>query len=53
MYRGSDEKFVVFDGVTRATWVAKFLPGQLLRVEVIDELRTPVGHLPTVGDKLP
>ena len=23
------------------------------RVEVIDDMRTPVGHLPTVGDQLP
>ena len=53
VYRGTDGKLVVYDGVTRATRVAKLLPGQLVRVEVIDDLRTPVGHLPTVGDKLP
>jgi len=52
-YRGTDGKLVIYDGVTRATRVAKFLPGQLVRVELIDDLRTPVGHLPTVGDRLP
>ena len=29
------------------------LPGQTIRIEVIDDLATPVGDLPTVGDKLP
>lgn len=52
-YRGTDGKLVVYDGVTRATRVAKLLPMQLVQVEVIDDLRTPVGHLPTVGDRLP
>jgi hypothetical protein len=53
VYRGTDGELVVFDGVTRATRVAKFLPGQQVRVELIDDLPTPVGHLPTVGDRLP
>jgi hypothetical protein len=53
VYRGTDGELVVYDGVTRATRVAKYLPGQKVRVEVIDELLTPVGHLPTVGEKLP
>ena len=53
VYRGTDGEFVLYDGVTRATRVAKLLPGQLVRVEVIDDLPTPVGRLPTVGDRLP
>ena len=53
VYRGSDGKLMLFNGVTRATRVAKLLPGQLLRVEVIDDLATPVGHLPTIGNTLP
>jgi hypothetical protein len=44
---------MIFDGVTRATRVAKLLPGQLVTVEVIDDIPTTAGHLPTVGDKLP
>jgi hypothetical protein len=53
VYRGTDGALVIYDGVTRATRVAKLLPGQLVRVEVIDDLPTPVGHLPAVGDRLP
>jgi hypothetical protein len=53
VYRGTDGELVIFDGVTRATRVAKLLSGRLVRVEVMDDLRTPVGHLPTVGAKLP
>jgi hypothetical protein len=53
VYRGTDGGLVIYDGVTRATRVAKLLPGQTVRVELIDDLPTPVGHLPTVGDKLP
>ncbi|MEX0702635.1 MAG: hypothetical protein WD069_11115 [Planctomycetales bacterium] len=53
VYRGSDDELMIFDGVTRATRVAKLLPGTLVRVEVIDNLKTPVGHLPTVEDMSP
>ena len=51
--RGNDGALMLNDGVTRATRVAKLLPGSLVRVEVIDNLAVPVGHLPTIGDKLP
>ena len=50
--RGSDGELVIFDGVTRATRVAKYLPGTLITVEVTGELRGPVGGLPRVGEKL-
>jgi hypothetical protein len=50
--RGSDGELVIYDGVTRATRVAKFLPGTPITVEVTGELTCPVGGLPTVGDKL-
>jgi hypothetical protein len=53
VYRGSDRELMIYNGVTRATRVAKLLPGQLVTVEVIDDLKTPVGHLPTVGGTLP
>jgi hypothetical protein len=51
--RGSDGRLIIGDGVTRATRVAKLLPGRLVRVEVCEDLAYPVGHLPTVGDRLP
>jgi hypothetical protein len=50
--RGSDGELVIYDGVTRATRVAKFLPRTLITVEVTGELPFPVGTLPTVGEKL-
>ena len=51
--RGTDGELVVNNGVTRATRVAKLLPGTLVRVEVIDTLPIPVGAYPRVGDTLP
>lgn len=53
VYRGTDGELMIYNGVTRATRAAKLLPGQLVSVEVVDDLSKPVGHLPTVGDKLP
>ncbi len=53
VYRGSDAELMIFNGVTRATRVAKLLPGVLIRVEVLDKLKIPFGHLPTVKDQLP
>ena len=50
--RGSDGELVIFDGVTRATRVAKRLPGVTILVEVTGDLNSPVGGLPTVGDRL-
>jgi hypothetical protein len=50
--RGSDGELVLYDGVTRATRVAKYLPGTLITVEVTGHLTGPVGGLPTVGDRL-
>jgi hypothetical protein len=52
-YRGSDGRVMVYDGVTRATRVARLLPGTTVRVEVMRTLAQPVGHLPTIGDTLP
>ena len=51
--RGSDGALMINDGVTRATRVAKLLPGSLVRVEVIDDYPAAVGHLPTIGDMVP
>jgi len=51
--RAVDGAIVVYDGVTRATRIAKLLPGQKVEIEIIDVLATPAAWLPTVGDKLP
>jgi hypothetical protein len=50
--RGSDNELVIYDGVTRATRVAKFLPGTPITVEVTGHLKGPVGDLPSVGEKI-
>jgi hypothetical protein len=51
--RGSDGELVINSGVTRATRIAKLLPGALVRVEVIDDLPIPVSSYPKVGDTVP
>ena len=53
VFRASDGALVIYDGVTRATRVAKLLPGQTVSIEVIGVLPSPGMHNPTVGDKLP
>jgi hypothetical protein len=50
--RGTDGGLVINDGVTRATRVAKYLPGTPVPVEVTGTLPVPVAGLPTVGDRL-
>jgi hypothetical protein len=53
VYRAADGRLMIFDGVTRATRVAKLMPGLLVRVEVVGTLGKPCGHLPTVGGQFP
>src|SRR6267142_2015104 len=53
VFRASDGALVIYDGVTRATRVAKFLPGQTVPIDVIGALPSPGLAYPTVGDKLP
>ena len=50
--KGNDGHLVIYDGVTRATRVAKFLPGTMIAVEVTGKLGYAVGDLPTIGDML-
>jgi hypothetical protein len=50
----ADGDLVINSGVTRATRVAKLLPGQTVRVEAIGHLpKWNVSKFPTVKDKLP
>jgi hypothetical protein len=53
VYEAVDGVLVVYDGVTRATRVAKPAPGTLIRVEVIGKLRRAYGNYPKIGDLLP
>lgn len=51
-YEGADGVLLIYNGVTRATRIAKLAPGILVRVEVIGRLRRPVGAAPRIGDLL-
>ena len=53
VYRGTDGGLVIADGVTRATRVARLLPGSLVTVEVAGDWRAAVGGYPTIGDRVP
>src|SRR5258708_11451255 len=51
-YEGSDGALELYDGVTRATRVAKLLPGTVVQVEVIGKLRRPKAGNRRIGDAL-
>src|SRR5262245_56551917 len=52
--RGKDGELMLLNGVTRATRVAKLLPGQTITVEVVeDRPNMDYSKYPTVGDTLP
>jgi hypothetical protein len=53
VYRCTDDALVLNNGVTRATRVAKLLPGTLIQVEVIGKLKQRGASTPTVGERLP
>ncbi len=52
--RDVNGRLQIVNGVTRATRIAKFLPGQTIQVEVIaDQPNDDYRRFPTVGDRLP
>jgi hypothetical protein len=51
-YEGSDGVLELADGVTRATRMAKLLPGTTVRVEVLGKLRRPKAQARRIGDAL-
>ena len=53
VYEGSDGVLVLYNGVTRATRIAKLAPGTLIRVEVIGKLPKAFVGEPKIGDLLP
>jgi hypothetical protein len=53
VYEGSDGVLVLYNGVTRATRIAKLAPGTRIRVEVIGRLPKPFAGEPRIGDFLP
>jgi hypothetical protein len=53
VYEASDGVLVVYNGVTRATRIAKLMPGAMIRVEVVGKLRRPYAGEPKIGDQVP
>ena len=53
VYEGLDGVLLIYNGVTRATRIAKLSPGTMVRVEVIGRLRRAHGQEPRIGDLLP
>ena len=53
VYEGTDGVLVLYNGVTRATRIAKLVPGTLIRVEVIGKLPRAYASLRKIGDLLP
>ncbi|MBC7818891.1 MAG: hypothetical protein IAG10_18545 [Planctomycetaceae bacterium] len=53
VYEALDGVLVIFNGVTRATRIAKLAPGVLVPAEVIGTIRRGCGQLPKIGDVLP
>ena len=51
-YEGSDGVLELVGGVTRATRVAKLLPGTTVWVEVLGKLRQPMAKNRRIGDAL-
>jgi hypothetical protein len=53
VYEGKDGFLVLYNGVTRATRIAKLAPGIPIRVEVIGKLPKAYAAGPKIGDVLP
>ncbi len=53
VYEGSDGVLILYNGVTRATRMAKLAPATLIRVEVIGKLPKAFAGEPKIGDLLP
>ena len=53
VYESTDGVLVLYNGVTRATRIAKLAPGKLIRVEVVGKLRRAYAADPKIGDFLP
>jgi hypothetical protein len=53
VYEAADHVLVIYNGVTRATRIAKLAPDALVPVEVIGRLRRGCAAFPKIGDVLP
>src|SRR6266480_6302293 len=53
VYEGADGVLVLYNGVTRATRIAKLSPGTMITVEVVGKLPVNCAAKSKVGDVLP
>ncbi len=53
VYEAADGVLVLYNGITRATRIARLAPGAIIRVEVVGRLRRTYAGEPKVGDFLP
>ena len=53
VFEGTDGVLMLYNGVTRATRIAKLSPGTSICVEIIGRLKTPLAQRPRIGDLLP
>jgi hypothetical protein len=53
VYRDPDGRYMISNGATRATRVAKFLPGTKVKVEVIGTIPRSCAGMPKVRERLP
>lgn len=53
VYEGSDGALMLYNGVTRATRIAKLAPGTLIRVDIVGKLPMRFASEPKIGDLLP
>src|SRR3954463_10717690 len=53
VYETADGALVLYNGVTRATRIAKLSPGTLIRVEIVGKLPIDGATETKVGDRLP
>jgi hypothetical protein len=53
VYEGLDGVLMLYNGVTRATRIAKLAPGTLIRVEVVGKISKLFAAEPKIGDVMP
>jgi hypothetical protein len=53
VYEAPDGVLVLYNGITRATRIARLAPGTTIRVEVVGTLRRAHGGEPKIGDDTP
>jgi hypothetical protein len=53
VYEAADGVLVLYNGITRATRIAKLAPGATIRVEVVGKLRRSFAGEPRIGDLMP